>query len=576
MADSSEKPDTELNSDSDESISADEKPLFEVLNRYLEHLHQGDFSSRSQLLIQHPELKDLLSCLENLDSLAIPRTSATSVPPSENESFLVEESIMESDELQNQTSQTQQTRWNLVTGDLFGTYELIEELGRGGMGIVFKARQLNLNRHVALKMILASHLASEEEVRRFTDEAKAAGSLRHPNVVGIHESGQISGQHYFTMDYVEGTSLSQLIQKGLPGFDEIATLLEKVARAVDYLHQNQIVHRDLKPANILIDSAGEPYVTDFGLAKMFHEDHERTSTGTIIGTPCYMSPEQAAGKVSEVGPPSDIYSLGAILYELLTARPPFKEENPLDTLVQVLEQDPPLPREFQKTIPVELEMICLKCLEKNPQLRYATGAELAEDLERYLKQEPVHARSIGIQQEVKRWARRRPVLAARFAGLLVAMLITQITYSLWGSDLDYHLKVMGIFGFWTASTCLLQVLQQSDVGTRFVPYLWGAMDAAFLTYVLWFLDPPIGPLLIGYPLLVTACGLFFKVRMVIYMTIVSVISFAILCWLRPDQFGPTQYPILFASVLTVLGLIVAYQVHRIRVLSHYLDHQKRN
>ena len=225
----------------------------------------------------------------------------------------------------------------------FGPYELLEEVGRGGMGVVFKARQKGLDRIVAIKMILGSHLANEDQVARFYAEAHAAARLQDPRIVAIHDVGEIGGQHYFAMEYIAGPSLAALLTAGPIDPERAAHLLIEVSRAMGRLHALGIVHRDLKPSNILLDEAGRPSISDFGLAKMLSADGPSTRTGAIIGTPSYMAPEQAAGRGEAVGPLSDVYSLGAILYELLSGRPPFDEPSPLDTLVQVLEREPDPP-----------------------------------------------------------------------------------------------------------------------------------------------------------------------------------------------------------------------------------------
>ena len=272
----------------------------------------------------------------------------------------------------------------------FGDYELIEEIARGGMGVVFKARQLTLKRTVALKMILAGRFAGSEDVERFRTEAEAAAQLDHPGIVPIYEIGTHENQHYFSMGYVEGKSLAQQVSESPLAPYDAAELMQKVCDAMDYAHRRGVIHRDLKPANILLDKSGQPKVTDFGLAKKTEADNHLTATGQILGTPAFMPPEQAAGKTN-LGPLADVYSLGAVLYCLLTGRPPFQAASPVETLLQVLEQQPVVPRRLIPSIPVDLESICMKCLEKDSGLRYSSARELAEDLSRFLNGEPVQA-----------------------------------------------------------------------------------------------------------------------------------------------------------------------------------------
>jgi tRNA A-37 threonylcarbamoyl transferase component Bud32 len=298
----------------------------------------------------------------------------------------------------------------------FGDYELLEEIGRGGMGVVFKARQVSLNRHVAIKMLLQGGLATEEFVHRFRTEAEAAARLQHPNIVAIHEVGEIEGLHYFSMDYVEGPNLAALTREGALEPERAVRYVQIIAEAVHYAHQQGILHRDLKPANVLINASDQPRITDFGLAKRLDGNGGMTMSGQVLGAPSYMPPEQAGGHRGQVGVPSDVYALGAILYHLLTGRPPFAGETIAEVLSKVQTAEPQPPRELNPEVPAELEAICLKCLNKRPQDRYGSAAELAEDLRRWREGERVLARRAGA---VGWWCRKHPWLLAAICLLLL-------------------------------------------------------------------------------------------------------------------------------------------------------------
>lgn len=271
----------------------------------------------------------------------------------------------------------------------FGDFELLEELGRGGMGVVYKARHRQLDRVVALKMILSGPWATPDELARFRAEAALAARLDHPGIVPVYEIGTCEGKPYFSMKYVPGQTLAQLVAQGPLPSREAARYVLKVAEAVEHAHQKGILHRDLKPSNVLVDDAGEPHVSDFGLAKRVADGSGLTATGAIIGTPSYMPPEQAARQRGRLSPASDVYSLGAILYFLLTGRPPFQAPTLMDTLMQVLDQDPVPPRLLQPKVNRALENICLKCLQKEPEFRYQTAGQLVTALHSYLQGEPI-------------------------------------------------------------------------------------------------------------------------------------------------------------------------------------------
>lgn len=357
----------------------------------------------------------------------------------------------------------------------FGDYELQSELGRGGMGVVFRAHQVSLNRPVALKMILAGQLASPDAVERFRMEAEAAAHLDHPNIVPVYEVGTRDGHHYFSMKLIPGRSLSeaksewcvlradettssvgtltklmgetesqatQVLPNATPRRSnlpspsiavvshaelrarqhKVARLLETLARAVDHAHQRGVLHRDLKPGNVLMDDAGEPHITDFGLAKRMDADSQLTASQAIVGTPAYMSPEQASGS-KRLTTATDVYGLGAILYELLTGRRLFVGDSPVQILQMVLETEPIAPRAIEPRLNLDLETICLKCLQKEPQRRYSSAAALADDLRHFLNGEPIQARPIGTFGRFGRWCRRNPVIASLIAGAFLSLTI---------------------------------------------------------------------------------------------------------------------------------------------------------
>jgi WD40 repeat protein/tetratricopeptide (TPR) repeat protein len=415
-----------------------EQGLLAILHAYLQAVDAGQACDPREIMHRNPELAGELAAFfadqaklealvrsQRLAGLAVPAASAAArsevptTPPSEAVT-------------RNGPQDTARS---------FGDYELLEEIARGGMGVVYRARQVSLNRTVALKMILAGQLASSADVQRFHMEAENAAHLDHPNIVPIYEVGEHEGQHYFSMKLIEGGSLAQRLSSeprasasSLPApslarrANEAARLLATVAGAVHYAHQRGILHRDLKPGNILLDAQGQPHVTDFGLARRIEGGAGLTQSGAIVGTPSYMPPEQARAEKG-LSTAADVYSVGAILYELLTGRPPFEAATPLDTLLLVLEQEPERPRRLRPDVDRDLETICLKCLEKEPGRRYSSAEALASDLERWLVGEPVVARPVGALERGWRWCRRNPVVA----GLSAAVLLLLVTVAVGAS-----------------------------------------------------------------------------------------------------------------------------------------------
>ena len=308
----------------------------------------------------------------------------------------------------------------------FGDYELLEEIGRGGQGVVFRARQKSLNRPVALKVIGLGQWATKAHLTRFRREAESAAALEHPCIVPIYEIGEGDGSCYFSMKLIEGGQLGEVIRREPMPIRRAAELLIKVASTVNYAHEHGILHRDIKPGNILLDGRGEPHLTDFGLARLVETESTVTRTMEVLGTPSYMAPEQAVGNNAQLTSATDVYGLGAVFYQLLTGHPPFAGGTTYETIKLLLDTEPRQPRLLNPKIDRDLSTICLKCLEKDPKRRYSSALALAEDLERWLKHEPIQARRIGAFTRGSKWVRRNPTRA-----LLTASLVALATASGW-------------------------------------------------------------------------------------------------------------------------------------------------
>src|SRR5881394_2827260 len=315
----------------------------------------------------------------------------------------------------------------------FGDYELLEEIGRGGQGVVYRAHQKSLNRTVALKVIGLGHWATQAHLKRFRLEAEAAARLEHPGIVPIHEVGERDGSCYFSMKFIEGGQLDDVARREPMPIRRAVELMANVARTVHYAHEHGILHRDIKPGNILLDAKGEPHLTDFGLARLLETESSITQTVDVMGTPSYMAPEQAVENNTGVSNATDVYGIGAVLYQLLTGQPPFAGGTTYETIKLVLDTEPRPPRLLNPKIDRDLSTICLKCLEKDPKRRYPSALALAEDLERWLKHEPIQARHTGVFTRGRKWVRRNPTSALLEASLLA--LAAAVGWNIWKSEL---------------------------------------------------------------------------------------------------------------------------------------------
>jgi serine/threonine protein kinase len=557
---------------------------FAALDGYCEALRAGHEPGKDDLIKTRPDLAGVLNCLQELNQFA--RSVGSSIDHAAE--TIAPDSLVES------------AGSALEYQGRFGSYELLGMIGRGGMGVVYKARQSELDRTVAVKMILASRFISDDQLRRFQAEARAMAGLSHPYIVQVYEAGCQNGQHFFAMQYVDGPSLSALLALGPIAPRESAHYLACIARAAAYLHEHGIVHRDLKPANILLQkdegrrmkdeegaappsgssfilhpSSFSPKITDFGLVKMLEGNNDWTTTGAILGTPSYMAPEQAAGRNADVGPLSDVYSLGAILYEMLTGRPPFHEATPFDTLVQVLESEAPVPRELNPDVPRALELICLKALAKSPGDRYASAAALADDIDRHLRGEMVQAQPQGVWRGVVRWVRQEPGLAARLAALGVSAGIAQVYYQLEHPvSLLNHLLIMAILGIWALASCVCQAFLRRGRYVEPVRLIWIAADAFLLTGVLIADQAFYSALALTYGVFIAGSGLWFRVYVVWFTTALACVGYLVLvlCGMPSQRLGASpQHHLIVLVGLAILGWMVATQIERVRALSRFYE-----
>ncbi|MFI5454722.1 MAG: protein kinase [Isosphaerales bacterium] len=416
-----------------------EQRVNEVMAAYVQAAEAGQAPDRKELVTRHPdlaaELESFLADYDRVNRLAEPLREVARAAQAEDiggvgplgslaEQITAGAVASDSDPTQplNGLSHPPAAGARIR---YFGDYELTGEIARGGMGIVYRARQISLNRPVALKMILAGKLASEADVQRFRNEAEAVANLDHPGIVPIHEVGLHEGLTYFSMKLIEGGSLAERLGEFTADPRAAAKLLAAAARAVHHAHQRGVLHRDLKPSNILVDRQGQPHVSDFGLAKRVEADPELTQSGAILGSPPYIAPEQTTGRRGAITVATDVYGLGAVLYAMLAGRPPFRADSVQETIEQVRQREPEPPSGFNHRVDRDLQTICLKCLSKDPQRRFGSAQELVEDLERWLRGEPIAARPVTRAERGWRWCRRNPVVAL-LTGLVAALVLVGV------------------------------------------------------------------------------------------------------------------------------------------------------
>ncbi|HVS34036.1 MAG TPA: serine/threonine-protein kinase [Gemmataceae bacterium] len=463
----------------------------------------------------------------------------------------------------------------------FGDYELLEELGRGGMGVVYKARQRSLQRTVALKMILRGDFATAEDLTRFQSEARAAARLDHPNIVAVHDAGEHEGRPYFTMQLVEGRTLADVLSAGPMKPRDAARCLAAVGRAVHFAHEHGILHRDLKPSNVLIDAEGRPHVTDFGLAKWTADAGAvgPTLSGGIVGTPAYMAPEQVSQQRGKPSPASDVYSLGVILYEMLTGRPPFRGPTPMDTLLLVLDQDPVRPRLLNPKVDPDLEIICLKCLQKEPALRYPSAADLAADLEAFLSGEQLSIGSLsigGLFGLLKRALREtHHAVVLENWGLLwmyhsaMIVLICVLTTAMDWAGVDrwwWYLLLWG-GGLMVWGTVFWQLRKRGGpvlFVERQVAHVWaGAIAATIGVFVT---ERLLGlPVLTLSPILAVIAGLTFVVKAGMLSGAFYISAAALFLTAVPMAIWPAYGPLMFGFVSAVCFFVPGWKYHQQRL-----------
>ena len=530
--------------DSDEPESESEARLAAIVSKLTDLMQQGQPVDIHEVCKRHPEHASDIMFLWG--------------------TVLVTDAVggAEAKRLEESATKPDSGQWQISLPCTFGDYELIEVVGRGGMGIVYRANQISLNREVAIKMILRDRLASPLERQRFFAEARATAKLEHVGIVPVFDVGEFEGRPFFAMKFIKGRTLSDLILHEGVTQRQVANYLEQIGRAVHFAHESGVVHRDIKPSNILIDEMGNAKLTDFGLAKQSDSVETLTRTGVVLGTPTYMSPEQASGRMGPIGPASDIYSLGTVLYHALTGRPPHLAQSPVDLLLKILEQDPPLPRVIEPKVDRDLEMIVIRCLQKPADLRYANAESLSNDLLAFLNDEPISARSGQFVQVIARWFRETHHASIlenwgllwmwHSLVLLIACLLTEVLQSMQGDPPNrswYMLLWIGGLGAWAAVFwALRRRMGPVTFVERQIAHVWGAsiIGIGALFPIEWWLDLP--PLTLT-PLVAIITGMVFLIKAGILSGVFYIQAFCL--------FASSAFMLAFPKVAHIILGIVA-------------------
>ncbi len=506
----------------------------EILDRYVDAIQAGDAREESRLLAACPELAEWKTCLQGLDALA------STISPDE------------------QLSPT-----GHAAGTVFGPFLLRDEIGRGGMGIVYRAWHDGLDREVAVKLLATGSFATSEQRRRFLGEARLAARVRHPGIVTIHDAGERDGQLYIAMDLVAGDDLAARLRDGPMAPREAAAVSAEIARAVHHLHASGIVHRDLKPSNVLLDPAGRPLLADFWLARDESTEDHATASGTILGTPEYMPPEQAAGRVRNLGPPADVYGIGALLYAILTGRPPFIGDTKLLVVMNVLEREPVPPRRLNPRVPAALQRICLRCIEKEPSRRYASAAAIADDLEAWLRGDRIAAPGGDLLHTLGRVLRRYPAASFRVAGVLGTLMVVAARISGDPTTVMFYGPVAIGLVLWAGCAVLWEWLGIRRMPPRWTGVLFVISDAVFVTTLLVLVDGVETPLVAVHPVLIAAAGLWLDRTVVRVATVASLAGYVTLLASSPDGFRWNVAAIIAVLILCA-GAITDFQAGRLR------------